>query len=224
MYRNSYITLAALHAKNSNAGLFTNLDTEYQSKIVDVRHAGQNFELYARQLVKGTCVLHSYLTGGYDSDPDSEPLMQRAWTFQERLISPRTIFFGHHGLIWECFTHVGCECHRDNWSGLLYTARTLKQELKFMKLGSAKDIIDVRQAWHTLVSSYTHCRLTKPTDRLIAIGGLAKDLAISRTGEAYLAGLWSGSFLEDLLWITTSSRTNELTIGDLIEAEELSDD
>jgi len=43
-----------------------------------------------------------------------------------------------------------------------------------------------------------------PRDRLPALGAIAEQFQRVRVGEAYLAGLWSGSLLDDLLWISNS--------------------
>ncbi|KAK3386753.1 heterokaryon incompatibility protein-domain-containing protein, partial [Podospora didyma] len=41
-----------------------------------------------------------------------EPLINRAWVFQERLLSRRTLHFGASELLWECRTSCFCECSR----------------------------------------------------------------------------------------------------------------
>ncbi|PIA99282.1 hypothetical protein CB0940_02932 [Cercospora beticola] len=56
--------------------------------------------------------------------------------------------------------------------------------------------------WHSVVEQYSELRLTKYTDRLPAFGGVAQHYheAGIRPGEKYLAGLWSGSIIDDLVW------------------------
>lgn len=41
------------------------------------------------------------------------PLMQRGWTYQERLLSPRTLHFTDDELILECLSGITCECSDD---------------------------------------------------------------------------------------------------------------
>jgi hypothetical protein len=53
--------------------------------------------------------------------------------------------------------------------------------------------------WYRMVEDYTARSITKHTDRLPALSGLAQ--AVDRvTGNEYLAGLWKSSLLEGLLW------------------------
>jgi hypothetical protein len=51
-----------------------------------------------------------------------------------------------------------------------------------------------------LVKSYTSRRLTYPSDKLVAISGLAASTTQAKRGAEYLAGLWDESILLDLLW------------------------
>lgn len=53
--------------------------------------------------------------------------------------------------------------------------------------------------WKTAVATYSACRLTRPTDKLMAISGIAK--IYSRSGmDKYCAGLWHVAFVEQLAW------------------------
>jgi hypothetical protein len=54
-------------------------------------------------------------------------------------------------------------------------------------------------AWDQLVEKYFDCQLTYPTDKLVAIGGIAGHVA-SLTGEEYLAGLWRRHMPFNLHW------------------------
>jgi hypothetical protein len=56
--------------------------------------------------------------------------------------------------------------------------------------------------WHNVVEQYSELELTKVTDRLPAIGAVAQHYYQRgvRAGETYLAGLWSGLLVEDLMW------------------------
>ena len=66
--------------------------------------------------------------------------------------------------------------------------------------------------WHSIVEQYSELELTKHTDRLPAVGGIAQHYHKSgvRAGERYLAGLWSGSLVEDLLWWATEVESRRL--------------
>ena len=50
-----------------------------------------------------------------------------------------------------------------------------------------------------MVEEYCKLSLTKPTDKLPALSGLADQIR-NRRGANYIAGLWDDSLLDDLLW------------------------
>ena len=64
------------------------------------------------------------------------------------------------------------------------------------------------QRWHSYVTSYTLCKLTRATDRLIAVSSIARELANAVfMKKKYLAGLWDMNLLFQLAWITVKGRT-----------------
>ena len=68
---------------------------------------------------------------------------------------------------------------------------------------SSQDLTQVHQAWRMIVQDYTRRALSEPSDKLIACAGLAEEFARVLRSE-YLAGLWSDSLFEDLLWVRSS--------------------
>lgn len=61
--------------------------------------------------------------------------------------------------------------------------------------------LNVQNLWHRLLGDYSRLALSDEKDRLPAIGAIAEMFhRHQRPDEQYLAGLWSGSFLHDLLW------------------------
>jgi hypothetical protein len=58
--------------------------------------------------------------------------------------------------------------------------------------------------WYRMVENYTARNITKHTDRLPALSGLAQAVA-RETGGEYLAGLWKSGLLEGLLWCKARS-------------------
>jgi hypothetical protein len=61
-----------------------------------------------------------------------------------------------------------------------------------------KDCPDLVFHFHRLVEQYSALKLTRPSDRLVALSGLCKRVHHLRNN--YLAGLWSDSIGYDLLW------------------------
>lgn len=63
---------------------------------------------------------------------------------------------------------------------------------------------EVYQAWRAIIVQYTQCRLSHEKDKLVAVSGMAKAFArhLGQQGREseYLAGLWRGYLLQELLW------------------------
>lgn len=137
------------------------------------------------------------------------PLLSRGWVFQERLLCPRTVYYGQDRLIWEC-----CNGVEDEFYGPLATLsgskvhfhRIITRLTDFLlggrelqrQTGSAEATTGEMQ-WASLIRDYRAGNLTKETDRGIAFAGIARAIQ-AKANVTYLAGLWK-EFLEyDLLW------------------------
>ncbi|EPE33442.1 Cytochrome P450 [Glarea lozoyensis ATCC 20868] len=119
------------------------------------------------------------------------PLNKRAWALQERLLSTRVVHFSKTELLWECyFKRVLPSIHYD---------------LESFK-GS-------HTAWYRVVQSYSGRSLTRQSDKLPAIAGIAASIA-SVTGFDYRHGLWAEDFKAGLLWrIDPSSLSSNLDLN-----------
>ncbi|KAK7946402.1 uncharacterized protein PG986_010723 [Apiospora aurea] len=124
-----------------------------------------------------------------ETQPDSTTLADRAWCFQERLLSARTLYCSRRGLFWECRSTIGSEF--------------IPVEIPYM---AKTDLVlpeDTRWGWHDVVRQYSKTRLTYSSDRLPALSGLATRQAEQRAKQSanqYLAGMWRKSLDEQLLW------------------------
>lgn len=56
-----------------------------------------------------------------------------------------------------------------------------------------------QQNWKSIVSTYSWMKLTKPSDRLPVIAGIAKSFS-AYLDDRYLCGIWSNIFHQDLTW------------------------
>ncbi|KAH7081366.1 heterokaryon incompatibility protein-domain-containing protein [Paraphoma chrysanthemicola] len=102
---------------------------------------------------------------------ESDRLMQRGWVFQERLLSPRSIYFGDQ-IKWECPELLANGHFRKDWATTT-SVRTL--------LG------------------YSMCVLTYQSDVFPALSGLAR--AFQRElDDTYLAGVWRKDLIRGLFW------------------------
>lgn len=131
------------------------------------------------------------------------PLLQRAWAFQERILSPRVVHFGHQELLWECMELKTCECSK--WPGYGAPAEGRYFETPSMKMDSTPitfdgDIITLPDywKWRRIIEQFTSKSLRYPTDIFPALQGVAKSL---QDGRKYHAGLWGDkNLLSSLLW------------------------
>jgi hypothetical protein len=156
------------------------------------------------------------------------PLLSRAWFFQERLLSSRLIHFGHMELAWEC--------HMAFWSKSLWTEfrrddvgrqgpqivtypiektrRMLRSFLSRPTLEHSALVrqtgqIDPQKLWKLLVEEYSRLKVSRETDRLPALSGIAVTVAEFWLDQlkvdnchpnTYIAGLWSKSLPAALYW------------------------
>lgn len=129
------------------------------------------------------------------------PLYQRGWVFQERLLAPRVLHFTEKQVFWECFEDQKCEAFPQ---GLPFQVRHAVKSLEPLVEFNPQDKGNpmhpsLLSLWLRIVSRYSDCVLTRPSDNLVALSGLAR-LFQEVTGDEYLAGLWRSHLLDALDW------------------------
>lgn len=138
-----------------------------------------------------------------------EPINGRAWTFEERLLSPRYLMFGNR-VLWQCRSAMHCDGGTQDWSFSPYVQDIHRLSVKLSRLneetdaGSAPSMSggEFQKLWYSVVAEYSSRELTRPRDKLVAIGAVASDLSIAVGQNIYLAGLWANTLIHDLLWST----------------------
>ena len=206
LYANSYLTIAATSSRDSRGGLFA---TARQPVRVATVLAGESrHDIFARPL------LNHIFSGTYlETNEEELPLLTRAWAFQERLLAPRILFFTQSELAWECQETWDCECKNlgENKSASSGTKhfRGLVAQTRPALTAQTQPAIKTG-IWHVTVTHYSNLGITKDTDRLPAFAGVAQEMMKYLPGQRYLAGLWSGSLQENLMWYTFSSTSSHL--------------
>ncbi|KAI0449223.1 heterokaryon incompatibility protein-domain-containing protein [Xylaria acuta] len=122
------------------------------------------------------------------------PLAHRGWVLQEHLLAPRTVHLADP-VVWEC--------REMTVKRLLSRPFVFPTEpvVKVWKLRLKHS--DCLSLWYQTVEKYSGCALSEPSDKLVAIGGLARTFsAVMQTD--YIAGLWSKHIISGLLWETAS--------------------
>lgn len=76
------------------------------------------------------------------------------------------------------------------------------------------------KAWRRIIGKYSSCQLSHESDKLVAASGLAKAFAQHLRGEGmeteYLAGLWRGYLVDELLWYRRPGKRAPLSRDDNI--------
>jgi hypothetical protein len=153
-------------------------------------------------------------------------ILQIYRTFQEYLLSPRTLLLGHKNLMYQCTQFfydelLGPLSSNPNPSLTTSTTTTttpavpdLSTDLcksKYFPASlfhlskpsssdpSAPSLLSFLRNWLTLINEYRARNLSFKTDRIIAIAGIAR--AFAHLGNlTYLAGLWKECLPLTLLW------------------------
>ena len=227
VFRNAYLTIAASRATDDNAG-FLGLRTLPDTLLVPYRELGQPMSsIYL--------AIDEYISRQTSKDLlEKEPLTQRAWALQERYLSRRTLFFGEKQMLWQCEETVDTEDgegHIDRGyriENILETALPPSVNSQCSSspsaLHSEPSETDVRTArsslkwtlhhhnytdWYAMVAKYSKCDITRGSDRLPALSGVAAVLA-EAYDDSYCAGLWPRGMVEGLAW----SKSLDHLVGD----------
>jgi len=148
--------------------------------------------------------------GIWDNKVTLAPLNQRGWVFQERLLAPRVIHFCRSEVFWECGTKTACESFPARMPSLplepypgLPRAIQWFQKTRHLGDNDGHPSLSMKPAassgWKTIVEQYSTFQLTKASDKLIAIAGLAACLCAAFEDQ-YVAGMWIRTILCDLTW------------------------
>ncbi|RDW62441.1 hypothetical protein BP6252_11874 [Coleophoma cylindrospora] len=200
-YGNAYVTISALDCRNSH------------DKMLKERKPDPVVELEA-------CRLLFAPRRPWNQIIRQAPLTSRAWTFQERMLSNRILYYSRHEILWECCTGSRREKTANSFSSSRSVSEIidnaqfsgeLGREDTMLKIWFANaDEQNVLRMWKAIVALYTQRSLTHVSDRLVALSGIAA--AFQQTGNnRYIAGLW----MEDtssLLWVPQVKLTTKLNI------------
>jgi hypothetical protein len=131
-----------------------------------------------------------------------EPINRRAWTLQERLLSPRHLDYATNTLQFSCSM------------GTLYLGESLNLTIESPIIGfghfrprkrlklSHDRLRDILHDWKGVIYEYTRRELGREGDKLTALSGIAERFSqLLRT--PYHAGLWEVDLLGQLIWRLT---------------------
>jgi hypothetical protein len=168
---------------------------------------------------------YAYLESSYYAQSAlSGFLDQRGWIMQERILSPRTIYYVQEEIIWECSEKVASEsihwgfeknCGISSMKFNSVSSCTIK--MMDYKLEILSRNLPISQYWQNLVEAYSAKRLTRSSDKLFGVAGLARALHKSRMpgpygfNESYHQGLWiNDGSAYNFLWLPSPGSHHEL--------------
>jgi hypothetical protein len=192
IYGNCYVNIGASRAAAAADGLYTTRDSSSIRPIIV-----QNLSNTGVLPPDSYMLVHAGMPKRYCRDT---PLSRRGWVFQERLLSPRVLYFGMDQVYWECSeSRLQCETHP---AGLPVTPS--KADIAF-KLPTRLDTrAEMMDYYNTLVNQYSFCQLTYPdTDKFPAFVGVAEHFAYQLQND-YVAGFYRNQLPECLMWRTKS--------------------
>ena len=198
IYRGAFLTLAATASPSDGGGLFhTRAPADHTRRVFGYTSGGMPYNFYVRLAIEHCTIRrHSF----YLTTPKDFPLLSRAWVYQEILLSPRVIHFTERELTWECMECLDCECGSAKEERL--SGDMPHKAHHSWALQESSDSHELHARWRTIVEQYSGLSLTLGKDKLPALSGLAKQMQRYRVGDQYLAGLWTETLWEDLLWYT----------------------
>ncbi|KAI1416371.1 heterokaryon incompatibility protein-domain-containing protein [Hypoxylon sp. FL1857] len=200
VYRNAYFVLGASRGESDAHGFLGSRLVPPGSIVSD----GFTFSLLPP-------LLHRW-TIGVDI-MRNEPLSDRAWCLQERYLARRMLMYGSTQAAWECSelrtSEDGESIYEegDGLSRILQTANTgisvfgdiLLTRWNVELQPRRRETVFKYADWYRMVEQYTTRNITKDSDRLPALLGVANALG-AITSDDYIMGIWLGGLLEGLAW------------------------
>ncbi|KAF2815398.1 HET-domain-containing protein, partial [Mytilinidion resinicola] len=123
-----------------------------------------------------------------------DPIDMRAWAYQERLLSPRSLVYSTQEMKWECDTSHCCECGMDDTR-----FRDGRHDYHFRGIAQCTKAEALDVWYERVVPVYSRRDLTQGTDKLPALSGVVAKLS-ERIGGRYLGGIWEDDFIYGLSW------------------------
>ena len=113
------------------------------------------------------------------------PIRNRAWTYQEELLSIRTLIYSVNQITWECKT--------------VHVRQKADFPHSYPFVNREDSTMIPRIPWQKIVEDFSKRKLTISQDRLPALSAIAKEYAIE-SNDRHLAGIWESSLSNGLSW------------------------
>lgn len=196
IYKNAAFTISATKSKGSYDSLFSDPTGTATGVYLGTLPGGftVRIEEYPRHPFY-------YLGSDVGHYMDDEGLLGRGWVYQEVLLSPRTLFFLNHEIMWRCQEYRVCQCARydadEDVDDCIIMAEEGSTERYHVAQTKSRQLSS--RPWPNVIEDYATRQFTYPKDRLAALAGVAEEYA-NETQWTYICGLWQENISQNLLW------------------------
>lgn len=225
IYHNSFCNLSAAGWNGPQSGLFLPR-TPSQSAPIVVSPRPDLWKNESETAMNPGSLYTCMLQDLFKRIIEVAPVNDRAWVMQERVLSPRKIFFSEHQLFWECRRKKACEMFpdqipevpsdiaprmhgidHDQHDHILLSVMDAAVRRQRMGLsGSLRNQahkIRLLRAWRALLRQYVSYGITYTSDRLVAINGITKYFE-QALGDECVFGLWRSQLPFQLVFLYQS--------------------
>lgn len=186
VYGNATLTIAAGSTTSENGSILVARESKWLPSDLDINLVGfGSLQLRFRR--------RSYVLGSEARGGKYGKISNRAWTWQERLLSKRTVFYTTSALKFEChcssiWEGFGPEMTGPSWSAKLENAS--------------------HSSWRRMVEEFTSRDISRPSDRLPAITAVMERIAEGKSWAPHW-GMWTNELVHSLCWKYTPKQFTE---------------
>lgn len=211
VYSNGVCNISADWA-TEECGLFFDRDLDiFKPLKLEIRFDSEELKVWTTEMhleVRAEDLFVSFEPDMWEDQVAKAPLNKRGWVVQERLLAPRVLHFTPREVLWECRETQSCE----SYPGPLPEKLRLQMQergpmMRNLELrGTAGESPSAQASWERMMGVWRHawgvyalCDLTRGSDKLVAIAGVARKIKAA-VHDQYIAGVWLNDLPWGLLW------------------------
>lgn len=192
IYRHALLTIAAACARNVEDGFLHHVRPLCYRLFAPTRI---RFRDRRGRESKPFVLTEKHVTATYHHP--NEPIDSRAWTLQEQLLSPRSLSYSSHGLVWSCRSLLQYVNDSVSRPRNITEHRGLGQNIDVVPCIPGMEMLP----WEDIVQLYSPRQVTLCSDKLVALSAVAQTYSENvKQRDTYLAGIWLNSMPLSLLW------------------------